>query len=1288
MDFKVFKAKLIEKIKPYFGSVVSKEERNLVAAILLADNKLELMSVFNGYRAQSGGGSKQHIDIYNLAMKAINGYNPSFANDVAENTLLPVAHATNFVVDKIGNAVSSVFTSDTTGSVAFGALYTTRLNDAMKKAFPGFNSSIKNYQNYGSYGDLLMQNPSMTTEQLVSHMKGDEELARFADNNGWVGTRSEADPRGLESFTNYVISEYAKKNGGHANANTVVNEDGIGRTTLASFARSYFNAWWSIKTPEKKQDVTRLIETTLFPGSSSTSPTPTSQLIDLKAKLKDVISSYNGKMIDGPEQILAREVAGAPDKTTIRDAFVKFAQATKDLSYDDGTDRVGLISKAAAVLGTTIPVPMPGSRNDNFAEYTTEEINRFYYAITNGVRQVIPDGEMVDTFIAKGNGDGWSRDQMISAIRDYALSTKAITQDEYNRQVAGNTLPNNFFGFTEEEVNGFYRFITSGKVDSIPDKGMLQDIVNKGNSNGWSRDEMIATVRDYALSTNAITQDEYNSQAGGATASSPGGSVAPRPTADLPGGSGQYTANPNESTPGSTSPHKFRLIRGGGSPAGANQLRDNGNAVFLVSSSGELFHVTEQLAQEMQSDGSWSEPEVLSQDQVNGMTLRASLNHTSELGVLTVPSGGEYFLIRGTGAHLSESQLAGNGDAVYAIDRNGNKYHVTGAVAEQMQKAGTWMEPAILDQGTVDGIPLRGALASAGGGATDLSIPVGNFAVVPSTGMGSAVPGTSFRLVRGDGPGLGNSQLKGNGAAVYAVFDDGRKLHVTGTMAEELKKNGKWVEPTIMNQAELDKNPPTGVLASTSGDSKPLEVQFEVPGASSGASNSVSNPVVSSFKLVRGGGPNLGTKQLIGNGAAVYAVFDDGRKLHVTAAMAEKLVQEGKWKEPELMDQGELDKTPVAGTLADSSGRVGALEVPLLETPLPSSGGTRHMETMPTIIPDNPSNSSSNTTSTPKPARDEDWVVDRTGEKRDLYDPKYGYDSVQERIEVKNHIYQGKGTFQELDQIAAIYDSKDPKRIDDWERFSHTGKYAPGATPDVAPVAVAVASTPAPSTPVNNFKLVRGNGPGLGNSQLKGNGAAVYAIFDNGTKLHVTGAMAGELQNQHRWVEPEVWDQNTLDQTPPSGTLADVNGRAGALEVLWLPPAPAPAPTPDPIVTPPAAPVATPAPQPAAPVEFVWDRNGVARNLYDPSLHYDTDAERASVRSSVASGSSWDDVDRVGAIYDSGDPAAIDNWERFSKTGKYSLATPWGAEYNKAITEGYSNELATAWVKGKYPGMF
>lgn len=78
----------------------------------------------------------------------------------------------------------------------------------------------------------------------------------------------------------------------------------------------------------------------------------------------------------------------------------------------------------------------------------------------------------------------------------------------------------------------------------------------------------------------------------------------------------------------------------------------------------------------------------------------------------------------------------------------------------------------------------------------------------------------------------------------------------------------------------------------------------------------------------------------------------------------------------------------------------------------------------------------------------------------------------------------------------------------------------------------------------SNFKLVKGDGPNLGASA--GNGAAVYAVMPDGSKLHVTAQMAEELRKNNLWTTPEERPQEEIDRTPAIGTLSTISGGVGA----------------------------------------------------------------------------------------------------------------------------------------------
>ena len=529
--------------------------------------------------------------------------------------------------------------------------------------------------------------------------------------------------------------------------------------------------------------------------------------------------------------------------------------------------------------------------------------------------------------------------------------------------------------------------------------------------------------------------------------------------------------------------HQYKLIKGNGNALGDGQIRGNGNAVFLVSSSGELFHVTAELASRMQAQGLWYPPEEVAQSQVDGMNLRGSLQYVEELGVLNFPPASNgYLLVRGDStAHLGTAQLSGNGDAVYAIDTEGRKFHVTAAVAQQMVTNGTWTEPALLNQGTVDRSPVAGALASPSGGSAPLEVPVTPNTSAPvaggtpvTTGTPASAPTTTattdptmgkpFELIQGNAPGTGETQLKGNGAAVYAVFADGTKLHVTAPMAAQLVANNKWSTPRMVDQTTLDALPPSGSLATINGGRAALVIPFDRTAATTTTTTTRTQ--------------NVQTQSLVGAGMATEAV-------------------------------------------------VNASSAPATWTP------------------------------------EEVW--DSQGQVQDINDPKYGY-TEQQKQDIKNFIWNNGGTWAGLEQMAISYE----------------GGVLPSTEGDLSQV-ITLPDT-SPEAPANSSK--------------------------------------------------------------PS----------------------------DPVV---AAPVAS---APAEPAKIiVTDATGVARDLTN-----ETPANQLAIQQHINGGGTFAQIDQIAAIYASGDATAIDNWERMTLTGKYSATTAYGAEYQKALNEGYTAEIAKIWCDGKF----
>ncbi|HMT56310.1 MAG TPA: hypothetical protein PKD20_05565, partial [Candidatus Saccharibacteria bacterium] len=193
------------------------------------------------------------------------------------------------------------------------------------------------------------------------------------------------------------------------------------------------------------------------------------------------------------------------------------------------------------------------------------------------------------------------------------------------------------------------------------------------------------------------------------------------------------------------------------------------------------------------------------------------------------------------------------------------------------------------------------------------------------------------------------------------------------------------------------------------------------PASSATTSSSTDSTNGKPFELVIGDSTaNLGTTQLKGNGLAVYAVFADGTKLHVTAAMAEQLVANNKWTTPKKIDQATLDAVPPAGTLASINGGIAPLEIQFD----PSASSTKNGSTPPPTetmagaggVATEASVNSTASTGTWTP--EELW--DGQSQMQDINDPKYGYTDSQKEY-IRNYIWNG-GTWQALEDDALAYD--------------------------------------------------------------------------------------------------------------------------------------------------------------------------------------------------------------------------------------------------------------------------
>ncbi len=161
--------------------------------------------------------------------------------------------------------------------------------------------------------------------------------------------------------------------------------------------------------------------------------------------------------------------------------------------------------------------------------------------------------------------------------------------------------------------------------------------------------------------------------------------------------------------------YNMRLVKGDGPALADNQLQGNGNALYIINREGERFHITATAAQEMMNNGSWKDPEVMNQAQLDNMALRYSIDSAANLGTINGPKYNGFMLVKGDGPALADDQLAGNGNALYAVDNRGNMFHVTGQVYTELiaQNGGVAPTHVVMNQGVIDGMGVDGVMTSA-----------------------------------------------------------------------------------------------------------------------------------------------------------------------------------------------------------------------------------------------------------------------------------------------------------------------------------------------------------------------------------------------------------------------------------------------------------------------------------------------------------------------------------------------------------------------------------------------
>jgi len=342
-------------------------------------------------------------------------------------------------------------------------------------------------------------------------------------------------------------------------------------------------------------------------------------------------------------------------------------------------------------------------------------------------------------------------------------------------------------------------------------------------------------------------------------------------------------------------------------------------AIYVLNNRNERFHITPDLMNDMKAGGSWSDPKVESEVDISQMALRYDVGSIRDLSTINNATVGDnLMLMKGDAAgNPDNTVLAGNGNAVYAVDTHGNRFHVTENAYNQLTNQNGGVEPVVgtINQAGADSGPLSGSLEDNGGVVEVESDDPQDIAVqkakallagasAPPSDPGPNEPSSLPPAVVNNTPpeptdetlAVGNSS-ESTGAfnfvrndadgAIYAVNAHNQKFHISPELWGQLSADQQTFQAT--SQAEVD--------AMQNGSTVALTNMDQLRSINIGAGNE--------YKLVKGTGGDLPDDQLAGNGRAVYALTSDGDRYHVTADLAAKLG--GNFSNIDTLNQTELD---------------------------------------------------------------------------------------------------------------------------------------------------------------------------------------------------------------------------------------------------------------------------------------------------------------------------------------------------------------------------------------------
>jgi hypothetical protein len=409
-----------------------------------------------------------------------------------------------------------------------------------------------------------------------------------------------------------------------------------------------------------------------------------------------------GKEFSSINSLENHQLAPHPKTTnsTVASAGSSAINTAKDIFTSVWGSATGGVNTGSAV-GKTIPKNFPGDTTPKNPAVIKDQVKSF-----NSV-----NATKANEFLALAKGSGMSQQKIDSIV----LAIMTDGDEGLTAQQLFNTYKPKSAPSTQPYSGGMPKYNGSSNIDNRTEEQKAKDLANLGAAYNDAEAKAASGDPSKLRELDAFFQ-------------------VTRPEE-------QYSAEYNQLK-------TVRLISGDGPSLPGDTLQGNGSAVYAVNERGERFHVTQEMATKMRANGTWKEPENLSQAEVDGMKMRFALSDTSQIGAINKPAINGFMLVSGDAATtLGPETLTGNGAAVYAVNDKGERFHVTSAMAQEMRANNTWQQPIELSQASVDKMAFKGSFNSLtdfnNGTVTDRTLDIASPVATqtkPASGIGVQPP--------------------------------------------------------------------------------------------------------------------------------------------------------------------------------------------------------------------------------------------------------------------------------------------------------------------------------------------------------------------------------------------------------------------------------------------------------------------------------------------------------------------------------------------------------------------